>query len=138
MPSDSEQLPLIAPGADRMPVELQNEYVSRCKSRRDSIRKCFEASGLEQKQVYGPLGIPQANFTKILNGQSYLDPNKLGELMRICGNEIPVRYDVAQLDCEMKPRRSSLERELEETRTALEQERLVNRRLGEMLTGAKR
>lgn len=135
MPENDPQLEMLGNRGSTVSVDVQEELARGCRSRHHALVKCFEVSNLTAKQVYGPLDIDQAVFSRILSGNAFLDPNKKLEFMRICGNIIPVRYDALCVDHELKPIQSTLQQQLEETRQELHEERRVNRRLVEMLRG---
>ncbi len=102
-------------------VEIDTASVKKQGSLNAAIVLCITASGLDRKQVYGALGIDAATFSRIESGQAHFPPNKLSNLMDLCGNEAPLiwlcesrGYDFAS----MRQHRSDQERRLAE----LEQE----------------
>ena len=133
MTDHERQLPLIGRRGPLISVELQEEVARGCVDRAHAVRKCWELSNLEPKEVHDPLDIDQGTFSKILSGKAFLPPNKKFDFMRLCGNLVPLRYDAMQLGFELKPIRNSLERENAELKAELEQERLLNRRLAELI-----
>ena len=135
MPDDSPQLEMLGNRAAQVSVEVQEELARGCRSRHHALVKCYEVSNLTPKQVYGPLGLTQSTFSRIISGDAFLPHNMKGEFMDLCGNLIPIRYDVWKADHEMRPVQSTLEKQLETTRKELAQERLLNRRLVEMYRG---
>jgi len=130
------QLDLVGKTAVRLTLKVEEELATRCRSRRDALAVSFQASLLDPKQVYGPLGISQAQFSKILTGTQNPDPELFYPWMAACGNLIPFRFDALQLKHSITPIQSNLEQENERLRRELDDERRVVRRLGEMLRGA--
>lgn len=56
-----------------------------------AIRLAVQVSGLDEKQVFLPLGINKAQWSRILSGQAHFPENKIERFMDIVGNEIPLR-----------------------------------------------
>ncbi len=107
-------------------VETQEEIVRGLRSRKQALKRCFDESNLDAKEVYSRLGVDQSQFSKILAGKAFPDPDHYFEIMEICGNEIPARYDAYHLGCELKPLLSSVEEENADLRRQLaEQQREI-------------
>lgn len=134
MSGDDGQLELLNAGrVQPMSVELQEEIVRRCRDRLDALWKSYEVSGLAPKQVFEPLGINQATFSKIQHGNAFLDPQKQFAWMDLVGNEIPLRFDAFRRGYELVPVKTSLEAENERLRGELAEQGRVMARLVEML-----
>lgn len=129
MNAAAEQLNLI--GKQRVVIadDYQRETAAKCKSRSHAVRKCVEISNLEAKEVYGPLGLDQAQWSRIWAGTAFPNPDLLFPLMDICGNNVPVYYDALMCGFELQRIRVGLEAELEQAKKDLEFERALNRRL---------
>lgn len=136
MSADVEQLELLGKQRATVPDSYQQETALKCKSRQHAIRKCVEISNLEAKEIYGPLGIDQAQWSRIWSGSAFLHPDLKFQLMEVCGNDVPLRYDALMRGYELTRIKSSLEAEVAKLRAELEDERRVVRRLGEMLRNA--
>lgn len=130
-----EQLELIGKQRVTVPDAYQQETALKCRSRTHALRKCVELSDLEPKEIYGPLGIDQAQWSRIWAGTAFLNPDLLFPLMDLCGNDVPVRYDAIMRGYELTRIKTSLEAEVARLTAELEDERRVTRRLGEMLRG---
>jgi hypothetical protein len=130
-----EQLELIGKQRVTVPDAYQQETALKCKSRSHALRKCVELSDLEPKEIYGPLGIDQAQWSRIWAGTAFLNPDLLFPLMDLCGNDVPVRYDAIMRGYELIRIKNDLEAQLEQAKQELEDERRVNRRLVSMLRG---
>lgn len=132
-----EQLELIGKSRVSIPDDDQWRAALACKNRQHAIRKCVELANFEYpKEVYIPLGIDQGQWSRIWAGTAFLNPDLKFPLMDLCGNVVPVLYDVWKCGFQRPERvRSTLEAENAQLRAELEDERRVVRRLGEMLRG---
>lgn len=113
MSHDEQQLSLLG-DKPNLRVELPAGIVQRLRDGRHAVEQCFNLSCLDPKQVYGPLGINQATFSKIISGQAFLDPNLRLSFMQLCGNELPLLYEADRLGFELRAKRTPLERQLQE------------------------
>src|SRR5690348_2237662 len=129
------QLELIGKQRVTVPDAYQRETALKCKSRLHAVRKCAEISNLEAKEIYGPLGIDQAQWSRIWAGTAFLNPDLKFQFMDLCGNDVPFLYDALMRGYEVHRIKSDLEARVHELETELENERRVVRRLGEMLRG---
>lgn len=127
------QLELIGKQRVVVPDDYQRETALKCKNRLHAVRKCAEISNLEAKEIYGPLGIDQAQWSRIWAGTAFLNPDLKFQFMDLCGNDVPLLYDGLMRGYELTRIKSSLEAENARLRDELEAERRVVRRLGEML-----
>ncbi len=57
-----------------------------------AIRLCLQVSGIDEKKAYIQLGIDASHWAKIMTGVGHFPPNKINELMDICGNEVPLMW----------------------------------------------
>lgn len=85
--ADHPELPL-ARRVERFDVPM--DLVVKLASFSAAISLCVQLSGLEDKEVYIPLGIDAGHWTRIKQGNAHFPGNKLGELMDLCGNEVPL------------------------------------------------
>lgn len=72
--------------------DVSDEKLLALKNKHAALVLCMNVSCLEDKEIYGPLGLDQAQFSRIKNGSMNFPPNKENQLMDVCGNEIPLRY----------------------------------------------
>ena len=84
------------------------------KDKHAALVLCMNISCLEDKEIYGPLGLDQAQFSRIKNGSMHFPPNLEDQLMDVCGNEIPLRYSALKRGKQLAPLRSTLEQKLED------------------------
>lgn len=94
-------------------AEVSDTKILALKDKHAALVLCINYSCLEDKQIYGLLGLDQAQFSRIKNGSMNFPPNKEDELMTICGNEIPLRYSALKRGKELVPLKSTLEDENE-------------------------
>lgn len=57
-----------------------------------AINLCIDISGLDDKELYIPLGIDSGHWSNIRKGKpsTHFPTNKLNQLMAMCGNTIPL------------------------------------------------
>ncbi len=117
MNAQVEQLNLIGKQRVAIPEDYQEQTARKCKSRSHAWRKCIEISDLEPKEIYGPLGIDQAQWSRIWAGTAYPNPDLLFDFMTLCGNHVPLRYDALICGFELKPIRTGLEQLVDDLKT---------------------
>lgn len=113
MTDDDQQLSLLGEKPNLV-VELPAGILGRIRDSRHAVEQCFALSCLEPKQVYGPLGIQQATFSKIVSGTAFLDPNLRLQFMQLCGNHLPLLYEADKCGFDLAPKRTPIERQLQE------------------------
>lgn len=79
----------------------------------DAINLCIAESGLEDKEIYIPLGIDPGHWTCIRKGSKHFPASRLEKLMDICGNDIPLVWLANKRGFELRPLLSDLEAKLE-------------------------
>lgn len=106
--------------------DISDEMVARCKDLRAAIRLCVEVSGKQVKEVAFDLGINKDHLSRMINTSDdprHFPPERIGDLMTICGNEIPLRWQAISRGYGLFRLKSELELELERTRRELEEAR---------------
>lgn len=79
---------------------VSGETLEICKSMDEAIRLCIQEGVIKYKQstLADLLEIDNGQLSKILNGKKYnFPPDKLAELMKVCGNYAPLQYLLKQL-----------------------------------------
>lgn len=102
------------------------------------IALCANKAGKLDKVVAADLSIQEAVWSRIKSGQNSLSLEQLDALMTACGNESPLHWLLLRRNYDPRSLRkleSETERELRETREALESERLKVRVLSQALRG---
>jgi len=106
--------------------EISDEMISRCKDLRSAIRLCIEVSGKQIKEVASDIGINKDHLSRMINTSDdprHFPPERLNDLMTICRNEIPLRWQALSRGYGLYRLKSELEMELERTRSELEEAR---------------
>lgn len=129
---DHPELPL-ARKADLVEVPL--DLVVKQHSLSAAIALCVQVSGLEEKEVYLPLGIDAGHWTRIMKGDAHFPVNKLNDLMDLCGNEAPLMWMANSRGYGLVILKTEAERRAEAAERALEEERSKVRLLTDLLKG---
>jgi hypothetical protein len=110
--------------------EISDSVLQRCKDLRAAIRLCIETSGRQVKEIAFDLNINKDHLSRMINASD--DPRHfpcelLNDLMTVCGNEIPLRwqalskgYGLFRLKTELELANERLEQENEELRKEME------------------
>lgn len=111
----------------RAPLNIQVPIaqIRACRNPGEAFRLACVASGLDDKEIYMPLGIDQGYFSNIKNDKATLKVSKVPEFCRIVGNQIYAEYQASLLGCTLVPINSDLEfrHRIASTERALEEER---------------
>lgn len=118
---DGGQLSLLERHPKPEPIEAA--IVLRQRDLSAAILLSIQASGMTDKQVYGPLRLDAATFSKIRSGQASFPANRLEALRKLLGNDIPLQWWAHRAGYELRPLRSDLERRVVELEEQLAQER---------------
>jgi plasmid maintenance system antidote protein VapI len=116
---------------------IDKPYVLSLSSFRRAIRYSMSIADLEPKQVYEPLDMDKATWSRIENGQQAFPPDLLGRLAELTGNDAPLVWLAHSRGYELRPLRSELQERLEAAEAhALELER-QNSLMRELLQGRR-
>lgn len=123
--SQLDLLPQMTPHVEEVAIST----ITRRTSLLRALHLSIETSGLEDKQIYGALGIDASHWTRIKNGTAALPPDKIAKFMDVVRNEILLiwlaefrGYDWTTI----RKHRSDLERENERLRQKIaDQERAI-------------
>lgn len=74
-----------------------------------AINLCIQLSGLEDKEIYSTLGIDAGQWTRIKKGEAHFPDNKESDLMRLCGNTVPLVWAAAREGYCLTPFKTELE-----------------------------
>lgn len=72
------------------------------------------ASGLDDKEIYIPLGIDAGHWSRIKKGEAGFPPNKVREFCHLVGNTIYPEWIAYQVGCQLVMIQSEAERKAEE------------------------
>src|SRR5262245_17069900 len=109
-----EQLEMLGRPGVRVPDDYQQATSVKCRNRHHALLKCVEISDLSSKQIYGPLGIEQSAWSRIIAGTAFLNPDLKFQLMDVCGNDVPLRYDAFMRGYELVRIKTNLEARVHE------------------------
>ena len=88
-----------------------------------ALRLAIAASGLDDKQIYSPLDIDHAQWSRIRGGSAFFPMRKYEEFRQLVGNDILLQWLAFRSGYELKALSSDLERENARLRDELAQER---------------
>ena len=129
------QMPLVEKG-DR--VDVDKSLIHRQKSLLSAIALCAQAAGLQDKELYLPLGIDASHWSRIIKGDAHFPLERLGPLMDLCGNEAPLEWLAHSRGYELRPLETEVARMLREKTERTEELENENRLLRDMLMGRGR
>lgn len=88
-PSPVEQGVLMLTRARPM-VDVPLESILARKSLLGAINLCIDLSGLDEKEIYIPLGIDAGHWSNLRKGKGHFPPDRINDLMDLCCNEAPL------------------------------------------------
>lgn len=100
--------------------DVADEVLAKVPDFKAALKLCVDISGLTASQVCGEIGIEPAQWSRIWSGQAHFPPEKVTCLMDLCGNWVPLRWLAMKYGQELKPTKTTLERENDELKAALE------------------
>ncbi|MEO1035202.1 MAG: hypothetical protein AAFX44_06535 [Pseudomonadota bacterium] len=98
------------------PIDLPLAVIAARPTLKSAILLSAEVSGLSDKQIYGPLDISPAHWSRIKTGSMHFPENKLDHFMDVVGNEIPLIWQATRRNKQLVPMRSTVEQERDEAR----------------------
>lgn len=116
-------------------IKISDELLTRQKNLAGAIALCIQLSGLDDKEIYLTLEIDAGHWTRIKKGEAHFPVNKLDELMELCGNEVPLYWQLMHRGYDphsLRKQETETEREnrlLRERVAQLEHEREIELRL---------
>jgi hypothetical protein len=126
------ELPLSrAPALVNIPVEL----VRAKKNKGAAFTLACDTSGLDDKEVFMPLGIDKAVFSRIKSGSVNLDDDLLAPFCRIVGNRIYAEWLAYQVGCQLVEIETETARQLRVAREQLASEKAENALLRQLVQG---
>ena len=102
--------------------DVSDEAVGRCKDLRAAIRMCIETSGFQIKEIAFDLGINKDHLSRMINTSDdprHFPPERINDLMNVCGNEIPLRWQALSRGYGLYRLKTDLELEVDKLRAAL-------------------
>lgn len=114
-----------------MPIEL----IRRQKSGAAAFSLACQSSGLEDKEIFGELGIDAGYFSRIKAGTATLQADLVAPFCRIVANTIYPEWQAYQLGCTLTMLKSEAERQADEMRARLAESTRENQLLKSLLVG---
>src|SRR6478609_5925216 len=106
-----EQIDFLAKRKPCPPVD--KAYVLSLPSFRRALRYSLSLADLDPKQVYEPLDMDKATWSRIENGQQAFPPDMLNQLAEITGNDAPLIWLAHSRGYELRPLKSELQERLD-------------------------
>ena len=94
------------------------------KDLRAAIRLCIETTGIAPKEVAFSLNMDSGHLSRMINTSDdprHFPPERLNDLMDICGNEIPLKWQAQSRGYGIHLLKTALELENEKLRKELEE-----------------
>lgn len=126
---------LAAPAKPSAPVDPA--YLIALPSLRRAIRYSMSLRDLEPKQVYEQLGKDAAAWSRIENGGISFPADDMAKLIKITGNDAPLRWLAFQCGYEIVPLRTELEEQLQTERAEKAELQRQNDLMRELLQGRR-
>lgn len=114
-----------------MPIEV----VRRQRTAAAAFALACQSSGLEDKEIYGALGLDAGYFSRIKKGEATLQADLVTPFCDLVGNRIYPEWMAFQIGCTLVQIKSEAERRLEQTMELLAAERIKVRVLTEAIHG---
>lgn len=111
LPDGDSQLELLPSRKITAPVD--RTYVLGLPTLRRAIRYSVSLADLDPKQVYEPLDMDKAIWSRIENGGMSFPADRLGALAGLTGNQAPLMWLAHESGFELRPLRSELQERLE-------------------------
>ena len=111
------------------------EMIRRQKTAAAAFALACQSSALEDKEVYGGLGIDAGYFSRIKKGEATLQADLVGAFCELVSNRIYPEWIAYSLGCTLVQIKSEAERQLEHAKELLAAERVKVRVLTEAING---
>ncbi len=131
-----EQIDFVSPRKQCPPVD--KAYLLALPNFRRALRYSLSLADLEPKQVYEPLGMDKATWSRIENGLQAFPPDQLGKLAMLVGNDAPLMWLAHSRGYELRPLKSELQEQLEAERERSAELQRQNNLMRELLQGRAR
>lgn len=116
-------------------VEVPIEMIRNRKNKGAAFTLACDASGLDDKEIYLPLEMDKAQFSRIKSGTANLDDDLLTKFCSIVGNRIYPEWQAYQVGCTLVMIKTEAERIAEEATRRAEAAEAENRLMRQLLAG---
>lgn len=117
------------------PNDMPIEVVRRQRTAAAAFALACQSSGLEDKEIYGGLGLDAGYFCRIKKGDATLQADLTSAFCTIVANRIYPEWVAFQVGCTLVQIQSEAERQLEVERTRSAQLAEENRLMKQLITG---
>jgi hypothetical protein len=117
------------------PNEVPAEMIHRQKTGGAALCLACQSSGLEDKEIYGGLGIDAGYFSRMKKGEATLQADLIEPFCTVVGNRIYPEWIAYRVGCTLVQIKSETERLLEQAREALAAEKVKVRVLTDAMNG---
>ena len=114
---------------------VAEEVIHACKTFLDALNLQVNVSGLDEKEIYIPLGILASHWSRMRKGEVHFPLNKLDELSDLCGNEITLTWWAWRRGKGLHMLLTEAERQLDFERAARAKVEAENKLLRDVLQG---
>ena len=98
------------------PTDITDESILKQPNFHAALMLCARESGLVDKQIYGPLGLNAAQWSRIVHKHMHFPPDLVPQFMDICGNQIPLRWLAMTHGYDLKRKQLQIEQENQDLR----------------------
>lgn len=116
-------------------IQVPIEMVRNRKNKGAAFTLACDASGLDDKEIYLPLGMDKAQFSRIKSGSANLDDDTLAQFCQIVGNRIYPEWQAYQVGCTLVMVKTEAERRAEIAERERDAAKAENRLMRELLAG---
>lgn len=116
-------------------VDVPLESILARKSLLGAINLCIDLSGLDEKEIYIPLGIDAGHWSNLRKGKGHFPPDRINDLMDLCGNEVPLIWQAYRRGYGLVVLKTEAERRAEAAEERAAQAELKVRVLMEAIAG---
>ena len=116
-------------------VEVPLESILARKSLLGAINLCIDLSGLDEKEIYIPLGIDAGHWSNLRKGKGHFPPDRINDLMDLYGNEVPLIWQAYRRGYGLVVLKTEAERRAEAAEARAAQAELKVRVLMEAIAG---
>jgi hypothetical protein len=117
------------------PNDVPIELVRRQKSAAGALSLACQSSGLEDKEIYGSLGLDAGYFSRIKKGEATLQADLIEPFCDLVGNRIYPEWIAYRVGCTLVQIKSEAERRAELAEKRAEEAEAKYRLLAQVLQG---
>lgn len=117
------------------PNDVPVELVQRQKTAAGAFALACQSSGLEDKEIYGELGLDAGYFTRMKKGEATLQADLIEKFCFVVGNRIYPAWVAFQVGCALVEIKTEAERRAEALAARLSESENENRLLRSLLQG---